>query len=571
MKTGQSYDTTPAELEELRLKLQEATDTLEAIRTGQVDALVVKDGDGHQLYTLKSADQTYRVFIEKMKEGAVTLNRDEIILYSNSQFASMIGLPLAKAIGLRFSDFIADQSKEIFAGLIRKGWESDSKGEVLLINKNNDLIPFLLSFTSLELAEGQALSIILTDLSLQKENERQLQQKNIQLEEARRELTKINEHLEELVTERTRELFLSREHFRFLADNIPVIVWTARPDGSIDYFNKQWFEYTGLSFEQSIKSLDSIIHQDDLGPALKAWEEAVTKAKTFEREYRIKRAIDGAYRWHLGKGEAFRDEDGHIIAWFGTSTDIEDQKKEIERKDEFISVASHELKTPLTSLKGYLQLMQSQAHLPDDTKLYLSKGNISINKLQHLINDLLDVSKIKAGRLEFDKARVDLDTLVENCVENSNYMYPGYRFSKEGTGSVMIIGNAERLEQVIMNLVNNAVKYSPGNHSITVRIEQTNDCGKVSVIDKGVGMSAADQKRIFERFYRSDHNKFIASGLGMGLYISAEIIKEHNGSMSVSSKLNEGSVFSFSLPLADAPKKKARPTSKRKSSMNGQK
>ncbi|TMI69059.1 MAG: PAS domain S-box protein [Bacteroidetes bacterium] len=570
MKTV-SYDTIPAELEELRLKLQEATDTLEAIRTGQVDALVVKDGDGHQLYTLKSADQTYRVLIEKMKEGAVTLNCDEIILYSNSQFASMIGLPLANVTGLRFTDFIAEKSKESFRDLIKKGWESDSKGEVLLINKNNDEIPFLLSFTSLELDEGQALSIILTDLSLQKENEKQLQQKNIQLEEARYALTKINEHLEELVTERTRELFLSREHFRFLADNIPVIVWTTRPDGTTDYFNKQWFEYTGLSFEQSMKSMESVIHPDDFNSALAAWEEAVKHEKIFEREYRLKRAIDGAYRWHLGKGQAFRDEAGHIIAWFGTSTDIEDQKKEIERKDEFISVASHELKTPLTSLKGYMQLMQSQPQLPDDTKLYISKGNISVNKLQHLINDLLDVSKIKAGKLEFDKNLVDLDSLVENCVENSNYMYPGYRFTKEGKGSVMVIGNAERLEQVIMNLVNNAVKYSPNKHAITVQIEKTNDCGKVSVIDEGVGMSAADQKRILERFYRSDHNKFIASGLGMGLYISAEIVKEHNGTMSVRSKLNDGSVFSFSLPLAEVPKKTANSTSKRKSSMDGQK
>ncbi|HET6995067.1 MAG TPA: PAS domain-containing sensor histidine kinase [Chitinophagaceae bacterium] len=571
MNTVQSYDTILTELEELRLKLQEANDTLDAIRNGQVDALVVKNGDGHQLYTLKSADQTYRVFIEKMKEGAVTLNHDEIILYSNSQFASMVGLPLAKATGLRFSDFIPTQSKESFRDLIERGWESDSKGEVLLINKNKELIPFLLSFTSLELDEGKALSIILTDLSVQKENERQLQQKNIQLEEARYALSKINEHLEELVTERTRELFLSREHFRFLADNIPVIVWTTRPDGNIDYYNKQWFEYTGLSFEQSVKSPESVIHPDDFEPARAAWQQAVTHAKTFEWEYRLKRAIDGAYRWHLGKGQAFRDKNDQIIAWFGTSTDIEDQKKEIERKDEFISVASHELKTPLTSLKGYLQLMQCQPHLPDDTKLYISKGNISINKLQHLINDLLDVSKIKSGKLEFDKNLVDLDVLVENCIENSSYMYPAYHIRKEGTGKVMVIGNAERLEQVIMNLVNNAVKYSPGIHDIIVRVETVKDCGKVSVIDQGVGMSAADQKRIFERFYRSDHNKFIASGLGMGLYISAEIIKEHDGTMSVSSRLNEGSVFSFSVPLAGAPPKKVSSSSRRKSSMNGRK
>src|SRR5437762_1108737 len=128
------------EVEELRSQLQEANETIHAIRTGKIDALVVTTETGSQLYTLRSADHTYRIFIEKMKEGAVTLNQDEIILYSNSQFASMVGLQLAKVTGLRFTDFIAPQSKESFRVLIEKGWESDSKGEVLLINKNNELI-----------------------------------------------------------------------------------------------------------------------------------------------------------------------------------------------------------------------------------------------------------------------------------------------------------------------------------------------------------------------------------------------------------------------------------------------
>jgi two-component system, OmpR family, phosphate regulon sensor histidine kinase PhoR len=206
MKSTQTYESLLAEIEELRFQLQEANDTIEAIRTGQVDALVVKNGKEHQLYTLKSSDQTYRVFIEKMKEGAVTLNSDGIILYSNSQFASMVNLPLTQVIGLPFSDFIHDESRQSFNMLMKQGWQSDSKGEIFLINK--DSIPFLLSFTSLDLDEGKALSIILTDLSAQKETERQLKQKNKQLEKARLEVAKINEHLEDLVKERTNDLFI---------------------------------------------------------------------------------------------------------------------------------------------------------------------------------------------------------------------------------------------------------------------------------------------------------------------------------------------------------------------------
>src|SRR4030095_9996659 len=177
-----------AEIEELRLQLQEANETIEAIRTGQIDALVVSTEEGPQLYTLKSADHTYRVFIEKMREGAVTLNRDEIILYSNSQFASFVGLPLAKVIGLRITAFVPEEYSDSFRAIIDEGWESDSKGEVLLRNKNNELIPFQLSVTSLELDEGRALSIIFTDVSVQKENEKKLNQQNRLLEQARRDM-----------------------------------------------------------------------------------------------------------------------------------------------------------------------------------------------------------------------------------------------------------------------------------------------------------------------------------------------------------------------------------------------
>ena len=156
MLSTKTYEELLAEMEELRIQLQEAQDSIEAIRTGQVDALVVRHENGHQLYTLKSADQTYRVFIEKMKEGAVTLDKNGVILYSNSQFASMIGIPLAMVIGMRFSDFVPSQFAKYFKELRDKGWQSDSKGEIHLRRNDNRNIPFILSFSSLELDEGKA-------------------------------------------------------------------------------------------------------------------------------------------------------------------------------------------------------------------------------------------------------------------------------------------------------------------------------------------------------------------------------------------------------------------------------
>ena len=546
-----SYEALQAAFENLQLQLQEANETIDAIRSGEVDALVVNNGKEHQLYTLKSADQTYRVFIEKMKEGAVTLNHDGLILYSNSQFATMVNMPLAKVIGLPITDFIPDNFQPIFREIIEQGWQSDSKGEIFLKNKNNQLSPFLLSVTSLELDDGAALSIILTDMTAQKENEQQLKSKNEQLEQARLEVAKMNEELEDTVRSRTKDLLVSREHFKFLADNIPVIVWTTDGNGQADYFNKQWYEYTGLDFERSRGSgAQQVLHPDDLVHAAKAWTEAITNQTSFQLEYRIKRALDGQYRWHLGKGEPLKDEAGNLIAWFGTSTDIEDQKKELEKKDEFIGVASHELKTPLTSLKGYVQLI-GQSELPEPVKVYIEKANSSLNKLQHLINDLLDVSKIKAGRLKFDTTIFDLSELVKQCVENCRYIYSSHKLTEELEQNIMINGNEERLEQVLMNLINNAVKYSSDNKEIIVRVEKDSDKATVSIIDFGIGLSSEDQEKIFDRFFRVANNEVYIPGLGMGLYISAGIIKEHNGALSVKSKLKEGSVFSFSLPLAN--------------------
>src|SRR6185312_13472120 len=176
----------------LRQKLDEANDTIDAIRAGKVDAFIVKDKEGHRIYTLKSADQTYRVFIEKMIEGAVTLNKNGIILYSNSRFASMIHISLSKIMGSYFQQYVSVESTAVFNTLVEKGWKEECKGEISLISDNGKVIPVLISLTTLELDEGTALSLILTDLTSQKNIEKQLREKNEQLEAAKLFTEKLN-------------------------------------------------------------------------------------------------------------------------------------------------------------------------------------------------------------------------------------------------------------------------------------------------------------------------------------------------------------------------------------------
>jgi signal transduction histidine kinase len=220
-----------------------------------------------------------------------------------------------------------------------------------------------------------------------------------------------------------------------------------------------------------------------------------------------------------------------------------------QKKDEFIGIASHELKTPLTSAKGFLELLNS-IEQDQQNKLFIQKALNSINKLQSLIYDLLDVSKIQAGQLQLDTKEVDIDKLIDECVQEVQISTSTHIIIREDSlTSTIVFADKNRIEQVLINLLSNAIKYSPKGERIFVYTSRTPSKITVSVQDFGVGLPMSDHEKIFDRFYRSKEKDSGISGFGLGLYICAQIIKRHNGRIWVDSKEGSGSTFYFELPI----------------------
>ena len=257
-------------------------------------------------------------------------------------------------------------------------------------------------------------------------------------------------------------------------------------------------------------------------------------------------------RWSLVKSSPVFGERGEVTMVVTIVHDITERILAEQRKDEFISMTSHELKTPVTSLKGFTNVLQRRlAKQGDEQGLhYLNRIDAQLNKLTKLISDLLDISRMQTGKLALQIEAFDLDTLIHETVENVQAATTTHQLLIEGRTSAQVLGDKDRLGQVFINLLTNAVKYSPQANKVLVRLSRDQGKAIVSVQDFGVGIDQAHHQKIFERFYQvTDPKETTYPGLGIGLYISREIVERHHGSLEVESRKGEGATFSVALPL----------------------
>lgn len=300
--------------------------------------------------------------------------------------------------------------------------------------------------------------------------------------------------------------------------------------------------------EVSLEAATDQILEEYRADVIQAIEHAMTNAASYDIEYPLKRFRDGAIRWVRATGKLYENENGKSN-FSGIVQDITQRKTEEQRKDDFLSIASHELRTPVTSLKGALQLLdrkKGDLSNPVIPRLII-QANISVEKITYLIDDLLNTTRTSQGQLHLNYSEFTIVEMLEKCCHHIR-MSGKHELILQGDRNLRLWADELRIDQVVVNMVNNAVKYAPNHRDIYLIVEDLGDWVKISVKDNGPGISKDKLAHLFDRYYRVDYSGVQYSGLGLGLYISAEIVKKHNGKIGVESELGKGSTFWFTVP-----------------------
>ncbi|MGF7079825.1 ATP-binding protein [Mucilaginibacter sp. UYCu711] len=317
---------------------------------------------------------------------------------------------------------------------------------------------------------------------------------------------------------------------------------------------KDWF---GLPYDTEIalESAVAAMVEEDRERVNETIAKAMAKGSdgSYNVIYTIQNLKDGARRIVEAKGRALFDSEGNVYQFSGILQDVTEAFQLQVRKDEFISVASHELKTPITSLSASMQILQKLVKTDpasDKVPMFVNKASNNLSKLVHLLDDLLNVTKIQQGQLALNINRFDIVELIRDCTEHINPTND-YEFVFMGDEELMIYADYRRIDQVMINLIGNAIKYSPSSKRIEITVMHDDERATVCVRDFGIGINPQKLPHLFDRYYRVDSFGHQFSGLGLGLYISSEIITRHNGKIGVDSEVGGGSNFWFSIPMDD--------------------
>ncbi|MBD0266939.1 MAG: PAS domain-containing protein [Cyanobacteria bacterium Co-bin8] len=372
----------------------------------------------------------------------------------------------------------------------------------------------------------------------------------------------------------------SEMSFRTLADAMPQMFWITQPDGYHEYFNQRWYDYTGATLEQTRgEGWQTILHPDDIEHTQIIWQDSLQTGNLYQIEYRLRQASNGEYRWHLGRALPLRDEAGHILKWFGSCTDIHDQKLAVEErvqalereraarleleragrmKDEFLAIVSHELRSPLNAILGWSRLLRDRKLSPEKTEQALASIERNAQAQTQLIEDLLDISRIIRGKIRLHLRPLHLATVVQAAVDTVQPTASTKSIclkSHLDTSVGLVSGDSERLQQVVWNLLSNAIKFTPDHGEVTIALKQVDTLVQIQVRDTGNGIQPDFLPHVFDRFRQADASSTRSQGgLGLGLAIVRNLVELHGGTAwAESAGEGQGATFIVALPLL-APK-----------------
>ncbi len=349
------------------------------------------------------------------------------------------------------------------------------------------------------------------------------------------------------------------EEQRFLAESIPQQVWTAVPDGRLDFVNQQVVDYFHVSSEALLgEGWQSRIHPEDLEPCLVAWTRSLATGERYQVEFRL-RGGDDVYRWYLGRAIAQRDAAGHVLKWFGTNTDIDEARRahdELRARAEYeaqlIGIVSHDLRNPLSTVSIAASLLQDRPLGAFEQKI-VARMVSATGRASRLINDLLDFAQARGGGIPIRRAPTNLRAVVRQVTDEIELGAPSQRIELRHDGDEVGEWDEGRLAQVIGNLVGNALQHGPPDGAVSVHTSVVGERASIEVHNDGAPIAESDRAGLFEPFTRgSGAQSPRERSVGLGLYIARVIVAAHQGEITVASTAEAGTSFRVTLPRRSA-------------------
>ncbi len=483
-------------------------ETLRAITSGEVDALVVNTKQGEQVFTLQGADTVYRIAIENINEGAITLSPEGTILYSNHYFAGMIQTDLNKVIGASIFDFINPESHNLLAALLEK----DGHGEVTLRAGDGTLVPTYLATKKMRLDDLISVCAVVTDLTQQKRSE---------------------------------DIIREGQLIQSILEQSPNAVIVCDAAGTISYTSRVAYHLFGHATGQDIDDILSGVHISGRPLSFARVQEGNFSAETTA----IGTRENGNIHHFLFRTNRF-GSDGEPTGYVMTLTDVTALKEAEQLKDEFIGLVSHEIRTPLTILIGSIGTAMTEGISPEDAHSMLHEAMDGAESLNHIVDNLLELSRYQSDRLALRKEPIDVGAVICSLAEKEKLHTSKHQVVVDvPDGLPMVHADRTRVELMLTNLLSNAAKYAAEGTEIRLSAGRNTDNVVISVRDRGIGIPAEQQANLFQPFERIENAARPAKGLGLGLLVCKRLVEAHGGIIWVESEPGKGSTFSFTLPL----------------------